>query len=150
MCQSLFLFLMLSSSAEFHSPPFHRLLWTQLLINRFPWLTFILQFSGPVQIKCEQCSKCLGVFLTLCSTAHAGGQAGRWIPTEVAVPWLLWEQECVSGAPAPLFSAHVCVGAGTMPFLRHLPAFLHLCHTSLLSQAPGAASILLIHSLSLQ
>lgn len=103
-----FLFLMLSSSAEFQSSLSQTAMDTAL-INRIPWLTFILQFSGPVQIKCEQWSKCLGVFLTLCSTAHARVQAGRWIPTEVAVPWLPWEQECVSDAPAPPFSAHVCV-----------------------------------------
>lgn len=68
------------------------------------------------------------------------------------MPWLPWEQEHVPGASAPHFSAHVCwswhnaipVPSASIPSPPSLSS-----PTSLLSQAPGAASILLTHYLSL-
>lgn len=70
-----------------------------------------------------------------------GDGVGRWIPVELAMPWLpSCEQECMHDAPAPHFSdaGHVCVGVVTTPSPCSFPPFLllfplsappHLCST---------------------
>lgn len=111
-----------------------------MLIKKIPGLTFFLQFSGPVQIKCEQLNKCLRVLLKLCNATHA-----RWQGEEV--------NSCKAGnALAPFLWAGVCAWCSSSTFLRpgacacrswqchHHALFLH-SSSSFPSQLPDISAL---------